>query len=91
MYQFKKDTDLDHLCKEFVPNPLPYSLQKFWVIWNVKRGLPHKMHFSYREAEQEVERLCEKHPYEAFYILKSDSAHFGKASTIVVDKKIYAK
>lgn len=43
----------------------------FWMIWSPQGAMPEVKHFTYREAEEEAERLAKKHPGRRFYIMYS--------------------
>ena len=43
---------------------------KFWLVWNIYRGLPAKQHLSFLEATSEALRLAKKEPGD-FYVLEA--------------------
>lgn len=47
-------------------------IDRFWIVWNglpAISNFPTRKHESYEEAFKEAERLSDKHPGHAFYIL----------------------
>ncbi len=44
--------------------------EKFWVVWNPKRGLPRVTHPTFEAAQIEAKRLASFNPDEDFHVLE---------------------